>query len=268
MIQKQFKYIYGPVYSWRLGMSLGIDPVTAKGKICNFDCVYCQLGRTVEFHSAREVFVPTREIMREIESLPAIPIDHYTFSGRGEPTLAKNLGEMIRALRSQGRGKIAVITNAALIDQEDVQEDLASADFVLAKLDAWDENSLKEIDIPAREIQFSRIVSGLKAFKRRFGGKLALQIMFIEHNKSHAKDIAQIAREINPDEIQINTPLRPSAVKPLGREELSEIKKCFQGLPVVSVDEAQRKEVPPFDDHDTIRRHGNFKKKVKRRAQC
>ncbi len=268
MVQKQFKYIYGPVYSWRLGMSLGIDPVTAKGKICNFDCVYCQLGRTAEFHSAREVFVPTREIMREIESLPAIPIDHYTFSGRGEPTLAKNLGQMIRALRAAQRGKIAVITNAALIDQRGVREDLASADFVLAKLDAWDENSLKEIDIPARGIQFSRIVSGLKAFKRQFGGKLALQIMFMEHNKSHAQDIAQIAREINPDEIQINTPLRLSAVKPLGMEELSQIKKCFQGLPVVSVDEAQKKEVSPFDDHDTIRRHGNFRKKVKRRAQC
>src|SRR3989338_10882611 len=117
---RAYKYIYGPVYSWRMGTSLGIDPVTAKGKICNFDCIYCQLGRTAKFHTQREEFVSVDAIMAEIGSLPPIHIDYYTFSGRGEPTLARNLGEMIRALRARGKCKVAVITNAALIGQKGV----------------------------------------------------------------------------------------------------------------------------------------------------
>jgi wyosine [tRNA(Phe)-imidazoG37] synthetase (radical SAM superfamily) len=260
MTQKRFKYIYGPVYSWRLGMSLGIDPVTTKAKICNMDCIYCQLGRTTEFYTDREVFVPVEAIMSEIHALPEIPTDYYTFSGRGEPTLAKNLGEMITSVRALRKGKIAVITNGALIGREDVRRDLLLADCVLAKMDAWDQASFAEVDAPADGIRLRDIVDGLKSFKRLFTGSLALQIMFIDQNNAHARELAQIARDINPDEIQINTPLRPSAVRPLGKEELTLIKACFDGLPAVSVYEAPRKIVEPLDARQTIRRHGNFRK--------
>lgn len=246
-----------------MGTSLGIDPVTAKGKICNFDCIYCQLGRTAHFYTQREEFVSVAAIMAEIDSLPPMHIDYYTFSGRGEPTLARNLGKIIRALRAHGKGKVAVITNAALIDQRDVRKDLALADFVLVKLDACDQKTLTQVDVPAAGIDFKKIIKGIKAFRKEFPGKLALQVMFIEQNKHHAAAIARIARDINPDEVQINTPLRPSAVQPLGRKEMAEIKKCFQGLRVVSVYDAERKDIRPLDEKETIRRHGNFKKKVK-----
>jgi len=144
MIKSKFKYIYGPVYSWRMGMSLGIDPITADKKICNFDCIYCQLGRTTRFYTEREDFVPVDDIIKEIESLPPVDIDYYTFSGRGEPTLAKNLGAMIKAVRKLTKGKVAVITNAALIGQQAVQDDLMLADLILAKLDAGDDHALNE----------------------------------------------------------------------------------------------------------------------------
>lgn len=260
MTQKRFKYIYGPVYSWRLGMSLGIDPVTAKAKICNMDCVYCQLGRTAAFYTRREVFAPVEAILSEIHALPDVPaVDYYTFSGRGEPTLARNLGEMIASVRALRKGKIAVITNGALIGCEDVQRDLLLADCVLVKMDAWDEASFVEVDAPAGGIRLRDIVDGLKSFKRLFTGRLALQMMFIEQNKAHAREMARIAREIHADEIQINTPLRPSAVRPLGPEELALIKACFEGLPAVSVYEAQKKIVEPMDERQTIRRHGNVR---------
>lgn len=260
MKPREFKYIYGPVYSWRLGMSLGIDPVTRESKVCNFDCVYCQLGRTVQCTTQREDFVSVDEIMEEIHALAPMAIDYYTFSGRGEPTLAKNLGAMIQALRQTGKGKIAVITNAALIDQPDVQRDLSLADFVLVKLDACDQASLEAIDAPAGGIIFSNIVDGIKNFRRIFSGRLALQIMFVAENASFAARIAEIARDIRPDEIQLNTPLRPSAVSPLSEEELKAIQNHFTGLPVVTVYEAERKETHPLDDKATVRRHGNFKK--------
>jgi wyosine [tRNA(Phe)-imidazoG37] synthetase (radical SAM superfamily) len=188
-------------------------------------------------------------------------IDYYTFSGRGEPTLARNLGEMIRALRARGKGKVAVITNAALIHRKDVRRDLALADFVLVKLDACNQKTLTQVDVPAAGIDFKKIIKGIKAFRKEFSGKLALQVMFIEQNQRHAAAIARIAREIKPDEVQINTPLRPCAVKALGREEMDGIKKYFKGLPVVSVYDAERKNIRPLDEKETIRRHGNYRKK-------
>lgn len=266
--KNQFKYIYGPVYSWRLGMSLGIDPLTDKRKICNFDCPYCQLGRTAKFYTQREDFVPVETILSEIRAMPPVRIDCYTFSGRGEPTLAKNLGAMIRAVREAtgvppAGGKIAVITNAGLIDCPDVQEDLCLADWVLAKLDAADQTSFQAVDIPAKGIEFRRVVEGIKDFRKKFKGKLALQVMFVEENKHCAPGIARIAREINADEVQINTPLRPSAMIPLAPEELKRIFTHFGGLPAVSVYEAERKTVEPLDERATILRHGNFRKTAK-----
>ena len=262
MIKSKFKYIYGPVYSWRMGMSLGIDPITADKKICNFDCIYCQLGRTTAFYNERQNFVSVNDIIKEINALPPVDIDYYTFSGRGEPTLAKNLGAMIRSVRKSTKGRIAVITNAALIDQKDVQEDLMLADLVLAKLDACDEASLNIVDIPGKGIDFPKIVEGIKDFKKQFKGKLALQIMFIEENKKYAEAIAKIARDIDPDEVQINTPLRPGGT-PLNEEDLINIKKHFKNLPAMTVYEMERRNVEPFDEKETILRHGNFKKKVK-----
>ena len=268
----RFKYIYGPVYSWRLGMSLGIDPLTPSGlpagqagkrKICNFDCPYCQLGRTAEFYTEREDFVPVETILTEIKALPLRKIDCYTFSGRGEPTLAKNLGVMIRAVREVTGTKVAVITNAGLIDRPDVQEDLFSADWVLAKLDAADQASFGQVDIPAKGIEFQCVVDGIKTFKKKFKGKLALQVMFVEGNKRYAPEIARIARDIDPAEVQINTPLRPGAMVPLSPEEFKNILTHFRGLPAVSVYEAERKTIEPLDEKATILRHGNFRKTAK-----
>jgi len=258
-MDRNFKYIYGPVHSWRLGVSLGIDPVSRKQKICNFDCVYCQLGKTDIFCNERKVYVPAADIVDEVNAFPAGKIDYLTFSGRGEPTLAKNLGEMIRRLKANRKEKVAVITNGALIDKEDVQEYLLSADFVLIKLDAIDQESLTTINGAMDKIRFSRIVEGLKAFRKKFKKRLALQIMFINGNKEYGKQMAGISKEINADEIEINTPLRPSSVKPLSPEELQGIKTFFKGQPARTVYELNRKTIDPVNEEETIKRHGKFR---------
>jgi wyosine [tRNA(Phe)-imidazoG37] synthetase (radical SAM superfamily) len=255
----KFKYIYGPVASWRLGMSLGIDPISRAEKICNLDCVYCQLGKTDFLTNERKVYVPTAELIREIAGLPPMPLDYLTFSGRGEPTLAKNLGEMIRALRLVRKEKIAVITNSILMDQQEVRDELALADFVLAKLDACTPATLQCISRPLQTARFDAIVSGLIEFRRIFSGRMALQIMFIDANKDAAQELAVIARQIKADEIELNTPLRPAAVSPLSEVTLNKIKVVFQGLPVKTVYEAQRKPVKPLDEQDTVRRHGHYR---------
>ncbi len=256
MPQNTYKYIYGPVFSWRLGASLGIDPVSRKEKICTFDCIYCQLGDTKVFSDQRQVLVPTEKIIKEIRSLSSVKIDYITFSGRGEPTLAKNLGEMITEIKKIRKENIAVITNSSLIDRKDVQEDLALADFVMAKLDACSGELFLKINKPMQGIRFDRISKGIKEFRSRFRGKLALQIMFIGENRICAKEIATLTGEIGLDEIQINTPLRPCGVKPLAKEEMDAIKGYFEGMNFISVFEAEKKKVEPVSKAATLRRRG------------
>jgi len=256
MVPDKFKYIYGPVPSWRLGHSLGVDPVSKGRKVCSFDCVYCQIGPTGLLTDERRDFVAAQDIIQELEILPDVKIDYITFSGAGEPTLAANLGQMIHAVRRIRNEKMAVITNASIIDRQDVQDDLMTTDFVLAKLDAPDHDTLTKINRPVSAVDFGRIVSGLKTFRSRYRGRLALQIMFIQENRDRAEDLARLAREIQPDEVQINTPLRPCAVKPLPADELERIQACFAGLRTINVYEAEKTPVEPISAKDTLIRRG------------
>ena len=261
MESPQYKYIYGPVSSWRLGRSLGIDPISSCQKTCTFDCVYCQAGKTEVFSEQREVFIPTEALIHELRSLPEVAIDYITFAGNGEPTLAKNLGEMIRAVKMVRKEKIAVITNTSLIDRKDVVEDLLLADLMEAKLDASSAVSLKAVNHPMPEILWEDIVEGLKAFRKVFQGHLTLQVMFIASNKVCAAAIAKIAHQIGPDEVEINTPLRACAVKPLSVEDMAEITAIFRGIcgakiKVRNVYEAKREKSQPFCQPSTERRRG------------
>jgi len=266
--EKKLNYIYGPVPSWRLGSSLGIDPISSDKKVCTFDCIYCQIGRKPAFIKERKIYVETEKIINELKILSSIKVDYITFSGSGEPTLAKNLGELIKEIRKIHKEKIAVLTNSSLINKKDVMGDLSMADFVIAKLDAPSQERFNIINKPMEGILFNGIIEGIKDFKSNYKGRLGLQIMFIEQNKDKAKELAVLAEEINPDEIQINTPLRPCGVKPLSRDELSAVKKHFLNIPgfkdkVVSVYEARRKDVRPVDLKCTLERRG----KVERRGE-
>jgi len=240
---------------------LGIDPISRPEKVCNLDCVYCQLGKTDLLTSERKVYVPTAEIVAEVCSLRNIKLDYLTFSGRGEPTLAANLGEMVTALRQSGRKEnIAVITNSVLMGRADVRRELALADFVLAKLDACDNTTFGCVNRPVQQANFDNIIKGLTDFRREFSGKLSLQIMFIAANQDTAIKMARLVKGIAADAIEINTPLRPSGVKPLDERQLNEIKKIFAGLPAKTVYEAERKSIQPLDENDTVKRHGDYRK--------
>ena len=257
MVKGRYKYIYGPVASWRLGRSLGIDPVyTVSGKICSFDCIYCQAGKTRSLTEKRKIFIPTEKILDEIKSFPPVKIDYITFSGAGEPTLAKNLGKIIRGIKKIKKAKIAVLTNSSTIGKSDVRRDLALADFVIAKLDAHSQKLFSEIDSPLKKIKLEKVIKGLKKFRSSYKKKFALQIMFTEKNKNDAKKIASLTREINPDEIQINTPTRPCGIKPLSAGEIVKIKTFFKGIKVSSVYDAEKKRVKPVSKRAVLKRRG------------
>lgn len=256
MKKERYQYIYGPVSSWRLGISLGIDPLSSREKICSFDCIYCQLGETFRFEKERSIYLKTDKMITEINRFPAVPVDFITFSGTGEPTLAANLGGMIATVKSCRNERIAVLTNSSLLVRRDVRTDLSLADCVIAKLDACSEDSLQRINRPIAGIDFQSILQGLKEFRENYHSKFALQIMFTEENKKDSERLAELAREIKPDEVQINTPLRPCAARPLSPEEISAIKEKFIGLNPITVYERERKETTPVSSEDTLKRRG------------
>ncbi|MBI4846073.1 MAG: radical SAM protein [Candidatus Omnitrophica bacterium] len=254
--KKNFKYIYGPVSSWRLGSSLGVDPISQDKKVCGFDCVYCQIGRLPADASKRRCFVRTGQIIKEIKQLPDAHIDYITFSGKGEPTMAKNLGALIQGVKKIRREPVAVITNASLLNDRQVRKDLSQADFVMAKLDACSRELFEKVNHPDVSIGFEKILQGIKKFSKGFKGRFALQIMFVKENKGYAGEIALLAKEIMPDEVQINTPLRKSKAKPLSRKTIRQIKKFFKPMRVVCVYEGKKVKAPMLDIRSTLKRRG------------
>lgn len=247
--------IYGPVASWRLGRSLGIDLLSTRGKTCSFDCLYCQLGRTVHPLAERREFVSMARLTSELDRTGPVEADYATFSGVGEPTLAGNLGDAIETVRRVLKLPIAVLTNSSLMPDEGVRRDLARADVVVAKLDAPAEDIFRLVNRPTGPYSLQEILRGIKLFGRQRRGLLALQVMFIRENRGCAALMAKLAEDISPDEVQINTPLRECAVDPLPPEELAAIKNEFKGLGAVATAyEARRPRVTPMNAAETIRR--------------
>lgn len=210
------KYVFGPVPSRRLGQSLGIDPIPFK--TCNWNCVYCQLGRSTPMINERRDYVPPDDIIAQVKEALAVhrqgEIDWVTFVGSGEPTLHAGLGKMIRQVKVLTDIPVAVITNGSLLYRHDVREELAAADAVLPSLDAGTESLYRKINRPWPDLSFERLVDGLIAFRREFSGKMWIEIMLIKgvnDTETALKDLAAVLRRIGPDEVHINLPIRPPA---------------------------------------------------------
>lgn len=205
---------FGPVPSRRLGQSLGVDTIPLK--TCNWNCVYCQLGRTLPLTNQRRNYIPRMDILEEVSLVLAEhepgDIDWVTFVGSGEPTLHAGLGWLIRQVRRLTSLPVAVITNGALLYLPEVRHDLLAADAVMPSLDAGDAELYLRINRPHPEVTFERHVSGLIEFGRVYPGHLWVEVMLMRGlNDSEAalQEIATILRQVAPDEIHINLPTRP-----------------------------------------------------------
>lgn len=229
------KHIYGPVPSRRLGFSLGVDLVSYK--TCSFDCIYCQLGQTTNKTVERKEYVKKDEILpqieQEISKRPASEkqkIDYITLAGSGEPTLNSTIGKIIKEIKKLTEIPLAVLTNGSLLYNEEVRRDLLSADLVLPSLDAADSETFQTINCPHRSLDFSKIIQGLKDFRREFKGPIWLEIMLIKDINDSLKEIElfkSIISGIEFDKIQLNTVIRPPSEKsvfPIGINKLKEIK--------------------------------------------
>lgn len=201
--------IYGPVYSWRVGWSLGVD-LLLQTSICSFNCIYCQLGDIQEKTIKRAIYVPTTKVERDLRLSHWEKADIITLSGSGEPTLGSNLGEVIYMIKEYTGKPVMVLTNATTLHLPEVQRDLQLADKVSCKLDAASEAILQRMNRPVAGVTLESIVSGIKAFKASgYKGVLALQCMFMPSNLEEAEAMADLIAELAPDEVQLNTPKRP-----------------------------------------------------------
>ena len=208
------KFVFGPVPSRRLGRSLGIDTVPLK--TCNFNCIYCQLGRTSPLARKRKAFFGVSTILAEVASAldrnGRKSIDWITFVGSGETTLFSRLGSLIRFVKSLSEVPVAVITNGSLLYRPEVREELSAADAVLPSLDAGTETLHTRINRPHRDFSFDQHVEGLTEFRRTFQGHLWIEVMLlggVNDSPDALRDISAILERVEPDEIHISTPTRP-----------------------------------------------------------
>jgi wyosine [tRNA(Phe)-imidazoG37] synthetase (radical SAM superfamily) len=222
-------YVFGPVPSRRLGWSLGIDLVPFK--TCSYDCIYCQLGRTTLHTVQRKEYVPVAAVLQEIETKlkgnhrP----DYVTVSGSGEPTLNAGLGRVIRGLKKLTSIPVAVLTNGSLLHDQNIREELATADVVIPSLDAATVPAFKRVNRPCDQISLEQVIKGLQDFADMFRGRLWIEVMLVRGLNDGEEEIAALAavlKDLPAEKIQLNTVSRPPAeafARPLEREQMERI---------------------------------------------
>ena len=249
-----YKYLFGPVPSRRLGMSLGVDLVPRK--VCSLDCVYCEVGKTTKLTIERKEYILYDRVINELthyfKNNP--DPDYITFSGSGEPTLNSRIGDVLKFIK-QNKPKIpiAVLTNGTLLYDPEVREELKDADVVLPSLDAATHSIFHKINRPAAGLDIEKCIQGLIDFRKEFQGKIWLEIFILPNynfEKTELKELEKIITRINPDAIQLNSLDRPGTVADLysaDRKELEKIAKLwnFKNIEIISA-ASQRKNIQSY----------------------
>ncbi len=234
--------IFGPIKSRRLGISLGINLLPDDGKVCTFDCIYCECGlnatrRTKSpLPTRRKVAAALEKKLQEMKEYGELP-DVLTFAGNGEPTIHPHFGEIIDdtiALRDRlcPNAKVSVLTNATLITRDTVFEALKKVDNNILKLDTIDSEYISIVDRPTGKYDLEAIIGRLKAFE----GKAVIQTMFLKGEvdgrnvdntgESYVMPWIAAVKEIAPREVMIYTIDRETPIGTLQkatREELDRI---------------------------------------------
>lgn len=229
-------HIFGPVNSRRLGTSLGIDLLS--GKVCNYDCIYCEVGPTWKLTCERAEYVPTGKILAEIDSFcrnreELAAIDVMTVTASGEPTLHSGFGSIVAYLKEVADKPVAVLTNGSTLHDPQVRREMALADMVIPSLDAARPASFRRINRPASCLDLEKIIEGLVTFSHEFHGRLWLEILLARGINDSDEDIEALCRVtdcMHLERIQLNTVARPpleSFARPVEPERLQEIAARF-----------------------------------------
>lgn len=225
-----YKYIFGPVPSRRLGMSLGVDLVPKK--VCSLDCVYCEVGKTTKLTIERKEYILYDKVTTELEHYFANnpDPDYITFSGSGEPTLNSRTGDVLKFIKKNKPGiPVAVLTNGTLLYDKKVREELMDANVVLPSLDAATEPTFRKINRPAPELTVDKYIQGIIDFRKEFKGQIWLEIFIVpgyNDNKTDLDALKKAILDIQPEHVQLNTLDRPGTVADIhaaSRQDLNKI---------------------------------------------
>jgi wyosine [tRNA(Phe)-imidazoG37] synthetase (radical SAM superfamily) len=237
--------VYGPVRSWRFGRSLGIDPIV-EISTCSFNCIYCQLGQIQRITAERREHVPIAWVREDLARVDWSGVDVVTISGSGEPTLATNLAEMIAAIKEVTDKPVHILTNATLFHLPEVRSSVLAADVVACKLDAPNDAILQRMNRPAEGISLQQILEGIVCLRRKYHGKLSLQVMLMPASLPRLNEWIPLIQRIQPDEVQLNTPKRPYPLEwyreSRGDHDRKEDSRKNRVLKVISREEAAEAE--------------------------
>ena len=176
-------YVFGPIPSRRLGFSLGIDLIPAK--ICTYDCLYCQVGKTTKKTIAMEAYVPITGVLEEIErKLDESAPDVITFSGSGEPTLNTEIDQVIAHVKKLSGIKIAILTNGSLLWKKEVRERIAGVDIIMPTLSTAFAETFSAIHRPYPALDLAVIIDGIITLRREFRGSLNLEVVLLDMEKT------------------------------------------------------------------------------------
>jgi len=236
-----YNYLFGPVPSRRLGMSLGVDLVPLK--VCSLNCIYCECGRTTELTIQRKEYIPFKKVIGELKHFMANnpKPDYITFSGSVEPTLSTRIGDVIDYSKSSfPEIKVAVLTNGTLLWDPEVRKALLKADIVLPSLDAASDLVFRKINRPFKTLNAKKHIDGLCAFREEFSGKIWLEVFIVPGYNNSDKELILLKKaieKIGPDLIQLNTLDRPGARERIRTAEMKELQRIvdFWGIEKVEI---------------------------------
>lgn len=228
-----YRYLFGPVPSRRLGVSLGVDLV--EKKTCNLNCVYCECGEAPALPSYRKEFVKVEDVVLELKDYlsKGMHLDYITFSGYGEPTLNSGLGELVKEIKKITDTKICLITNSTTLVNKEIYSELMDIDLIMPSLDAVLKDSFLKIDRPHSSIKLENIINALIDFSRMYKGKIYLEIFMLEginDTEEELNKFVEVIKKIGVDRVQLNSLDRPAPVKwvkAMSMKRLEEIKNFF-----------------------------------------
>lgn len=234
--------VFGPIHSRRLGSSLGVNVLPTKGKLCNFDCIYCECGWNKDGVSDKR-FPCLSEVEAALEKKLSdlagenVPVDSITFSGNGEPTINPDFAsivEMTIRLRDKyyPSAKISVLSNATMLGNDKVLDALKKVDNPILKIDASSDELIAKINKPQGNYSLDRVIEKMKTFK----GDFVLQTMFLRSeifdalNPCALKRWIDIVRELKPREVMVYTIDRETPDKSLSKCSVEQMQEFVRPL--------------------------------------
>ncbi len=242
-MSETYTYLFGPVPSRRLGLSLGVDLVPSK--TCSLDCVYCESGKTTHLTVLRKPWVDVDKVTDELERfLSQNPgLDVVTFSGSGEPVLNTSMPEIVTFLKTRFPAyRTALLTNGTLFYMEQARRNVLEIDRIIASLDAVSPDVFRKVNRPHPDLDPERIIQGLIDLRKEYRHELWIEIFIVPGLNDTDRELdllSSAVRRIAPDRVQINTLDRPGTepwVKRAEKSELERIQGHFDRLEIIGLE--------------------------------